>query len=138
MGSFVFDAHNPKTAVAVKQCEGGNGVSFSPMVLKLARWDNRPEQTAAAPYSKVAFGLEPCLASQPELQCVCRGEEPALKERHGNRQMSVILRATGSVPAAWFAVLHTQVCARGRSESTAVPVGCQAAGLVVKRLHCWI
>lgn len=70
--------------------------------------------------------------------CVCGREEPALKERNGNRQMSVIPRATGSVPAAWLAVLRTQVCARGRSESTAVPVGCQAAGLVVKELRCWI
>lgn len=70
--------------------------------------------------------------------CVCGREEPALKERNGNRQMSAIPRATGSVPAAWLAVLRTQVCARGRSESTAVPVGCQAAGLVVKELRCWI
>lgn len=52
--------------------------------------------------------------------------------------MSVILRATGSAPAARLAVLHTQVCARGRPEAMAMPVGCQAAGLVVKKLQCWI
>lgn len=72
--------------------------------------------------------------------CVCLSgkEGPALKERNGNRQMSVILRATGSVPAAMLAVQHTQVCARGRPESTAAPVWCQAAGLVVKTLRCRI
>lgn len=52
--------------------------------------------------------------------------------------MSVILRATGSEPAARLAVPHTQVCARGRPEAKAMPVGCQAAGLVVKKLQCWI
>lgn len=51
--------------------------------------------------------------------------------------MSVILRATGSEPAARLAVLHTQVPARGRPEATAMPVGCQAAGPVVKKLQCW-
>ncbi len=69
--------------------------------------------------------------------CVCL-KRPALKERNGNRQVSVILRATGSEPAARLAVLHTQVCARGRPEATAMPVGCQAAELVVKKLQCWI
>lgn len=70
--------------------------------------------------------------------CVSEEERLALKERNGNRQMSVILRATGSKPAARLAVLHTQVCARGRLEATAMPVGCQATGLVVKPLRCWI
>lgn len=51
--------------------------------------------------------------------------------------MSVILRATGCEPAARLAVLHTQVCVRGRLEATAMPVGCHAAGPVVKTLQCW-
>lgn len=50
--------------------------------------------------------------------------------------MSVRLLATGSVPAARLALLRTKVCARGRCECTAVPVGCQAAELVVKKLQC--
>lgn len=52
--------------------------------------------------------------------------------------MSVILRATGSEPAARLAVLHTQVCARVRPEATAVPVRCHVAEPVVKKLQCWI
>lgn len=66
--------------------------------------------------------------------CVCLC---IFKERNGNRQMSVRLLATGSVPAARLTLLRTKVCARGRPECTAVPVGCQAAELVVKKLQCW-
>lgn len=51
--------------------------------------------------------------------------------------MSVILRPTGSEPVARLAVLHTQVCVRGRAEATAMPGGCHAAGLVVKDLQGW-
>lgn len=112
----MWEAHTPTTAVAMEQCEGAVRVSFATVALELLGSDR-------------VWHL-----SQSCTKCAHLSEKegPALKERNGNRQMSVILRATGSVPAARLAVQHTQVCARGRFESTAVPVWCQAAGLVAK------
>lgn len=41
------------------------------------------------------------------------------------------------MPAARLSVSRTQVCVGGHPESTTVPVGCQAVGLVKDHL-CWL